>query len=53
MKSEILSAVETVLDRGQFILGEEVRRFEEETAAYLGSPMPSPSAMGQMHWLWP
>lgn len=38
MKSEILGAVEAVLDRGQFILGEEVRRFEEEAAAYLRVP---------------
>ncbi|WP_238650430.1 DegT/DnrJ/EryC1/StrS family aminotransferase [Paenibacillus piscarius] len=38
MKSEILSAVEAVLDRGQFILGEEVRQFEQETAAYLQVP---------------
>ena len=34
---EVRKAVDNVLERGQFILGPEVRAFEEETAAYLGA----------------
>ncbi len=35
-KAEIDAAVAQVLERGWYILGEEVRAFEEEFAAYLG-----------------
>jgi dTDP-4-amino-4,6-dideoxygalactose transaminase len=35
-KSEIDSAVKRVLDRGWYILGEEVKAFEAEFAAYIG-----------------
>jgi dTDP-4-amino-4,6-dideoxygalactose transaminase len=35
-KSEIDRAVERVLDRGWYILGEEVKAFEAEFAAYIG-----------------
>jgi dTDP-4-amino-4,6-dideoxygalactose transaminase len=35
-KSEIDSAVRRVLDRGWYILGEEVKAFEAEFAAYIG-----------------
>lgn len=38
LKGEILEAVEEVLDHGWFILGEEVTRFEERVADYLGVP---------------
>ena len=34
---EVRKALDDVLERGQFILGPEVRAFEEETAAYLGA----------------
>ncbi len=34
IKRELLAAVEAVLDSGQFILGEEVSRFEREFAKY-------------------
>jgi dTDP-4-amino-4,6-dideoxygalactose transaminase len=37
LRDEVRSAVDAVLERGQFILGPEVRAFEEETAAYLGA----------------
>jgi dTDP-4-amino-4,6-dideoxygalactose transaminase len=37
LRDEVRTAVDDVLERGQFILGPEVRAFEEETAAYLGA----------------
>lgn len=36
IKPEILRAIEQVLDRTQFVLGSEVKAFEEEFAAYCG-----------------
>lgn len=36
LKDEFLSAVTRILESGQFILGPEVTRFEEEIAAFLG-----------------
>ncbi|MGK7906600.1 MAG: DegT/DnrJ/EryC1/StrS family aminotransferase [Synechococcus sp.] len=36
LKAEIQAAVNSVLESGQFILGPEVQRFEQEAAAYLG-----------------
>jgi dTDP-4-amino-4,6-dideoxygalactose transaminase len=36
LKSEIHEAITRVLERGDFIMGEEVRLFEQEVAAYLG-----------------
>jgi dTDP-4-amino-4,6-dideoxygalactose transaminase len=36
IKQEIDEAIHRVVDRGVFILGDEVRAFEEEIAAYLG-----------------
>jgi len=38
LKDDILDAVEEVLEHGWFILGEEVTRFEERVAEYLGVP---------------
>lgn len=38
MKEEIDAGVERVLSSGWFILGEEVRAFEEEFATYIGVP---------------
>ena len=35
-KSEIDDALSRVLDRGAYILGEEVRGFEREFASYIG-----------------
>jgi dTDP-4-amino-4,6-dideoxygalactose transaminase len=37
IRSEILQAVEAVLDSQQFILGDQVERFEQEIGAFLGS----------------
>ncbi|WP_017324390.1 DegT/DnrJ/EryC1/StrS aminotransferase family protein [Synechococcus sp. PCC 7336] len=37
LKDEIQAAVNGVLDSGQFILGPEVSRFEQEVAEYLGT----------------
>jgi len=37
MRSEILAAMERVLDSGRFILGEEVTAFEQEFARYTGT----------------
>lgn len=34
---EISQAIEKVINRGQFILGPEIKAFEEEAAAYLGA----------------
>ncbi|MBP2001951.1 dTDP-4-amino-4,6-dideoxygalactose transaminase [Paenibacillus shirakamiensis] len=36
LKPQILSALTEVLDKGAFIMGENVTRFEEEAASYLG-----------------
>lgn len=36
LRSEILAAIEGVLDRTDFIMGEDVREFEQEVARYLG-----------------
>src|SRR3954469_22837980 len=38
LDAEIRAKVSTVLDRGVFVLGEEVRAFEAELAAYVGAP---------------
>jgi dTDP-4-amino-4,6-dideoxygalactose transaminase len=35
---ELLARIDEVLERGEFILGPNVRAFEEEAAAYLGVP---------------
>jgi dTDP-4-amino-4,6-dideoxygalactose transaminase len=35
---ELLASIEEVLDSGEFILGPNVRAFEQEAAAYLGVP---------------
>ncbi len=35
---ELRKAIEDVLRHGEFIMGPEVRAFEDETAAYLGAP---------------
>ena len=35
-KAEIDAAIQRVLDEGRYILGEEVRAFEEEFAAFIG-----------------
>ena len=37
IKDEVNSAIQRVLDHGQFILGPEVKTFEEEMAAYCGT----------------
>jgi dTDP-4-amino-4,6-dideoxygalactose transaminase len=37
-KDEILPAISRILDSGVYILGPELRRFEEEFARYIGSP---------------
>jgi dTDP-4-amino-4,6-dideoxygalactose transaminase len=36
-KSEFDAAIRAVLERGDFILGEDVARFEEEAAVFLGA----------------
>lgn len=36
LKSEFMEAIESVLDSGQFIMGPEVKSFEQEAAEYLG-----------------
>jgi dTDP-4-amino-4,6-dideoxygalactose transaminase len=37
-KSEILSAMQQVLESGKYILGPQVKKFEEEFAKYVGVP---------------
>src|SRR3954447_3743921 len=39
LDAEIRAKVSTVLDRGVFVLGEEVRAFEAELAAYVGASL--------------
>ncbi len=36
IKSEIYAAIDRVLESGQFIMGQDVKAFEQETAKYLG-----------------
>ncbi len=36
IRDEVLQAVENVLDSGQYIMGPEVKAFEDEVASYLG-----------------
>jgi dTDP-4-amino-4,6-dideoxygalactose transaminase len=36
LRNEIASAIQGVVDRGDFVLGQDVARFEEEFAAYCG-----------------
>ena len=36
LKTEIYSAIDRVLESGQFIMGPDVKQFEQEVAAYLG-----------------
>ena len=36
IREEVLQAVERVIDSGQYIMGPEVKAFEEEVANYLG-----------------
>ncbi len=36
--SEVNAAIQGVLDRGDYVLGDQVRLFEEEFAAYIGVP---------------
>jgi dTDP-4-amino-4,6-dideoxygalactose transaminase len=37
-RAELEAALHSVLERGRYILGEEVKAFEQEFAAYLGAP---------------
>ncbi len=37
LKADLLTATERVLDRGMFVLGEEVAQFEQEFASFCGS----------------
>ena len=37
MRDEILEAMHGVMDRGDFVLGEDVRRLEDEFARYCGA----------------
>jgi len=37
IKKELMKAFENALDSGQFVLGKEVKEFEEEVASYIGS----------------
>ncbi len=37
IKAELQAAIETILDNGQFVLGEEVAKFEQEFASYVGA----------------
>ena len=45
-RQEIDAAIRRVLDRGHYILGEEVRAFEQEFAAYLGAQFATGVASG-------
>lgn len=36
IKKDVLSAIDSVISSGQFVMGEQVRLFEEEIASYLG-----------------
>ena len=59
LEQEILPAVTEVLASGRYIMGENVRRFEEEAARYLGqnmllplptAPMPVLNLARPRHW---
>lgn len=36
LKSQVMSAIEDVIDKGAFIMGDQVKTFEQEVAEYLG-----------------
>lgn len=46
LKSEILSAIGRVCDSGKFVLGPECEAFEQEAAAYCGTPVAVACASG-------
>ena len=48
---EIQKEVSRVLESGSYIMGKQVRQFEENFAAYIGANMPLVSPMEPMHWL--
>ena len=52
IKDEIDSAIQRVLQNGQFILGPEVKAFEEEMAAYCGTKLEFGGGKDEMLQMW-
>ena len=52
-RDDILDAVETVFESGRLILGQSVRGFEEEFAAYHGVPHAVAVTTAPTPWCWP
>jgi dTDP-4-amino-4,6-dideoxygalactose transaminase len=52
IKDEIDAAIQRVLQNGQFILGAEVKAFEEEMAAYCGTKLEFGGGKGEMFQMW-
>lgn len=52
IKDEIDNAIHRVVEQGQFILGPEVKAFEEEMAAYCGTKLEFGGGKGQMPKVW-
>ena len=52
IKDEIDSAIQRVLQNGQFILGPEVKAFEEEMAAYCGTKFEFGGGKDEMPRMW-
>jgi len=52
IKDEIDSAIQRVLQNGQFILGPEVKAFEEEMAAYCGTEFEFGGGKDEMFQMW-
>ena len=50
LANEIQTAITAVLERGDFILGDEVGLFEQEFAAYCGARHAEPSVRAQRRW---
>ena len=52
IKDEIDNAIHRVVEQGQFILGPEVKAFEEEMAAYCGTKLEFGGGKGEMFQMW-
>ena len=50
LKPEIYAAIDRVLESGQFIMGPDVKQFEQEVATYLGVKHASRLILGQTLW---
>jgi dTDP-4-amino-4,6-dideoxygalactose transaminase len=50
IEAEVREAIDRVLNRSWYVLGEECARFEQEFAAWVGTDTPSGSGTGPFIW---